>query len=80
MFLDSIFLNILPCTDNISHYFSLDFQAAHNHMNLGALYHLTGRLEKAEASYLEALRLSPGDKLTITNIKKLRSIRNQEHL
>ncbi|XP_065061829.1 protein O-mannosyl-transferase TMTC2-like isoform X2 [Rhopilema esculentum] len=42
-----------------------------HHMNLGALLHLTGRLDEAEVSYLEADRLNPNDALTLTNLRKL---------
>ena len=44
-------------------------------MNLGALLHLTGRLDEAEVSYLEADRLNPNDALTLTNLRKLRSMK-----
>ena len=43
-------------------------------MNLGAMLHLQGKLDEAEKSYMEALRLRPGDKLTEENLRKLRSI------
>lgn len=42
-------------------------------MNLGALLHLTGRLDEAKASYVEALRLNPEDELTLDNLRKLES-------
>ena len=42
-------------------------------MNLGALLHLTGRLNEAKASYLEAIRLDPEDELTLDNLRKLES-------
>ena len=48
-------------------------------MNLGALYHLIGRLDEAEAAYSDALRLDPRDQLTMTNIQKLRMLRKREH-
>lgn len=43
-------------------------------MNLGAILHLTGRLEGAKVSYKEALRLNPRDELTIANLRKLESM------
>jgi Flp pilus assembly protein TadD len=35
------------------------FQSATAHMNLGAMYHMNGKLKEAEASYLRALELKP---------------------
>lgn len=49
-------------------------QEAAAHMNLGAIYHLNGKLLKAEESYLEALRLKPNDSVTLSNLKKLRNL------
>ena len=43
-------------------------------MNLGAMYHLNGKLEEAEQSYMEALRLKPNDQTTLQNLRKLRSL------
>jgi Flp pilus assembly protein TadD len=43
--------------------------------NLGALYHLTGRLEEAEVQYQEALKLMPEDDVTITNLRRLRNLK-----
>lgn len=43
-------------------------------MNLGAMYHLNGKLEKAEQSYLEALKLKPTDTTTQQNLVKLRNL------
>ncbi|XP_046385963.1 protein O-mannosyl-transferase TMTC2-like [Ischnura elegans] len=41
------------------------------HVNLGALLHLTGRLDEARKSYEKALSLKPGDQLTLTNLQRL---------
>ena len=49
-------------------------QAATSHMNLGAMYHLNGKLEEAEKSYAEALRLQPNEPTTLHNLRKLRSL------
>ena len=43
-------------------------------MNLGAFLHLTKRLDEAKLSYMEALRLDPGDDLTLKNLRKLESM------
>lgn len=43
-------------------------------MNLGAMYHFNGKLEKAEQSYLEALKLKPDDATTQQNLVKLRNL------
>ena len=45
-------------------------------MNLGAILHLTGKLEEAEKFYLEALRLKPEDGTTKTNLVKLKQLRS----
>ena len=44
------------------------------HMNLGAMLHFNSKLEEAEASYLAALRLQPGDRVTQANLQKLRNL------
>ena len=44
-------------------------------MNLGAMFHVQGKLDEAEKSYARALQLRPGDKLTEENLIKLRSLR-----
>lgn len=43
-------------------------------MNLGAMYHLNGKLEKAEQSYQDALKLKPDDVTTQQNLIKLRNL------
>ncbi|XP_071443182.1 protein O-mannosyl-transferase TMTC2-like [Hetaerina americana] len=43
------------------------------HVNLGALLHLTGRLDDARKSYERALNLKPGDQLTMTNLQRLQA-------
>ena len=43
-------------------------------MNLGAMFHLNGKLEDAERSYMEALRLKPNEPTTLQNLRKLRSL------
>jgi Flp pilus assembly protein TadD len=42
---------------------------------LGALYHLTGRMEDAETRYQEALTLTPEDDVISTNLKRLRKLK-----
>lgn len=44
---------------------------AHAHTNLGAILHLLGRTNHAAASYKAALRLQPGDAITLGNLAKL---------
>ncbi|XP_069686444.1 protein O-mannosyl-transferase TMTC2-like [Periplaneta americana] len=55
---------------------SLRPQEASSIANLGALYHLTGRLDEAEIRYQEALNLLPGDDVTRANLKRLRNLKN----
>ncbi|RVE72270.1 hypothetical protein OJAV_G00060180 [Oryzias javanicus] len=43
-------------------------------MNLGAILHLNGKLQDAEANYLRALQLKPDDTITQSNLRKLRNI------
>jgi len=43
--------------------------------NLGALYHLTGRLEEAEVLYQKALKLVPEDEVTTLNLRRLRNLK-----
>jgi hypothetical protein len=38
------------------------------------MLHVNGKLVEAEASYLEALRLKPDDKITQANLQKLRQL------
>ena len=49
-------------------------QTATAHMNLGAILHLNGKLEEAERSYKEALRLKPDDSMTKDNLAKLQNL------
>lgn len=53
------------------------FQSATAHMNLGAMYHMNGKLKEAEASYLRALELKPDDVTTQQNLVKLRNLRSK---
>ena len=46
-------------------------------MNLGAMLHLNGKLNEAELSYLEALRINPEDEITHKNLAKLRHLMQQ---
>ena len=47
---------------------------AASHMNLGALLHLRGKLTEAEAEYIQAWTLRPGDQATLTNIQRLHNM------
>ena len=49
-------------------------------MNLGAILHLNGRLQKAEANYLRALQLKPDDIITQSNLRKLWNIMEKQGL
>lgn len=59
---------------------SLWFQYPAALMNLGAILHLNGRLQKAEANYLRALRLKPDDIITQSNLRKLWNIMEKQGL
>ena len=43
-------------------------------MNLGAMYHMNNKLKEAEKSYMRALELKPGDRITTDNLSKLRNL------
>lgn len=47
-------------------------------MNLGAILHLNGKLEEAEKSYKEALRLKPNDAMTKDNLAKLQKLMHSQ--
>lgn len=49
-------------------------------MNLGAILHLNGQLQKAEANYLRALQLKPDDIITQSNLRKLWNIMEKQGL
>ena len=51
-----------------------------SHRNLGAILHLTGQLREAEAAYLTALRLSPGDHVTEVNLARLHNVMQRHDL
>uniref|UniRef100_H2ZKD6 dolichyl-phosphate-mannose--protein mannosyltransferase n=1 Tax=Ciona savignyi TaxID=51511 RepID=H2ZKD6_CIOSA len=44
---------------------------ATSHMNLGAMLHLRGKLAEARNSYLDALKLKPGEPMMLENLEKL---------
>ena len=48
-------------------------------MNLGAMYHVNGKLKEAEKSYLRALELRPNDNTTKQNLAKLRNLLKKEN-
>ena len=47
-------------------------------MNLGAMFHVNGKLKDAEKSYLRALELKPNDNTTKKNLAKLRNLMNEK--
>ncbi|XP_066579736.1 protein O-mannosyl-transferase TMTC2 [Amia ocellicauda] len=49
-------------------------------MNLGAILHLNGKLQEAEANYLRALQLKPDDIITQSNLRKLWNIMEKQGL
>lgn len=49
-------------------------------MNLGAILHLNGKLQEAEANYLRALDLKPDDTITQSNLRKLWNIMEKQGL
>lgn len=55
-------------------------QEVTSHMNLGAMLHVNGKLQEAESSYLEALRLKPDDVITQNNLQKLRNLLAQKRM
>ena len=59
---------------------SLSFKYPAALMNLGAILHLNGRLQKAEANYLRALQLKPDDIITQSNLRKLWNIMEKQGL
>lgn len=59
---------------------SIWFQYPAALMNLGAILHLNGRLQKAEANYLRALQLKPDDIITQSNLRKLWNIMEKQGL
>lgn len=58
--------------------FGLQYPAAL--MNLGAILHLNGKLQEAEANYLRALKLKPDDTITQSNLRKLWNIMEKQGL
>lgn len=59
---------------------SLGFQYPAALMNLGAILHLNGKLQEAEANYLRALQLKPDDTITQSNLRKLWNIMEKQGL
>ena len=47
-------------------------------MNLGAILHLNGKLQEAEANYLRALQLKPDDLITQSNLHKLWNVMHKQ--
>ncbi|KAI4892994.1 hypothetical protein NFI96_028963, partial [Prochilodus magdalenae] len=47
-------------------------------MNLGAILHLNGKLQEAEANYLRALKLKPDDLITQSNLRKLWNVMHRQ--
>jgi len=55
-------------------------QDAASHSNLGAILHINNKLDEAERSYKNALRLQPDDATTLANLRKLRNVHhNHRH-
>lgn len=61
-------------------FFLLKFQYPAALMNLGAILHLNGKLQEAEANYLRALQLKPDDAITQSNLRKLWNIMEKQGL
>ncbi|XP_051543948.1 protein O-mannosyl-transferase TMTC2-like [Myxocyprinus asiaticus] len=49
-------------------------------MNLGAIFHLNGKLKEAESNYLRALQLKPDDLITQSNLHKLWNVMQKRGL
>ncbi|XP_026752194.2 protein O-mannosyl-transferase TMTC2 [Galleria mellonella] len=53
-------------------------EIAEYHSNLGAILHLNGKYAAAATSYRRALQLQPNDDVTMTNLKRVRSLMNKQ--
>ncbi|XP_045515739.1 protein O-mannosyl-transferase TMTC1-like [Pieris brassicae] len=51
---------------------------AEYHSNLGAILHLNGKYVAAASSYRRALQLQPNDQVTITNLKRVRTLMSNQ--
>nr|XP_026501784.1 transmembrane and TPR repeat-containing protein CG4341-like [Vanessa tameamea]XP_026501786.1 transmembrane and TPR repeat-containing protein CG4341-like [Vanessa tameamea]XP_026501794.1 transmembrane and TPR repeat-containing protein CG4341-like [Vanessa tameamea] len=51
---------------------------AEYHSNLGAILHLNGKYVAAATSYRRALQLKPNDEITITNLKRVRTLMSNQ--
>ncbi|XP_045494906.1 protein O-mannosyl-transferase TMTC2-like isoform X1 [Colias croceus] len=51
---------------------------AEHHSNLGAILHLNGKYIAAATSYRRALQLKPNDEITITNLKRVRTLMSNQ--
>lgn len=69
-----------PKITKIALFFLLKFQYPAALMNLGAILHLNGKLQEAEANYLRALQLKPDDVITQSNLRKLWNIMEKQGL
>lgn len=65
---------------NLFFFFAFWFQYPAALMNLGAILHLNGKLQEAEANYLRALQLKPDDTITQSNLRKLWNIMEKQGL
>ena len=65
---------------DILYFFFFGFQYPAALMNLGAILHLNGKLQEAEANYLRALHLKPDDTITQSNLRKLWNIMEKQGL
>ena len=75
------YLTVLYCKRQlirVTSLFLLQYPAAL--MNLGAILHLNGKLQEAEANYLRALQLKPDDTITQSNLRKLWNIMEKQGL
>jgi len=54
-------------------------QDAASHSNLGAILHINNKLDEAERSYKNALRLQPDDATTLANLRKLKNVHHRRH-
>ncbi|XP_068632488.1 protein O-mannosyl-transferase Tmtc2 [Battus philenor] len=48
------------------------------HSNFGAILHLNGKYAAAATSYRRALQLQPNDEITITNLKRVRTLMSKQ--
>lgn len=75
-----VIMKLMTKMTKMSFLFFFWFQYPAALMNLGAILHLNGKLQEAEANYLRALQLKPDDTITQSNLRKLWNIMEKQGL